>query len=82
MSDFHDWADGVGAVKPRPMEYYADQHIPDDFAVKPDLVANLIISRIGYLLERVLADGHNPLHGDLTVTSTDLVCRFLWAQHE
>jgi len=70
----------------KPLEYYAYQHIPEDFAKNPDLVGNLLVSRVEYLMERVLADGHNPLDGDLTVTSVKLAgdpqLRFIWAMHE
>lgn len=78
--------DTFDPYKPKPLEYFAYQHIPEDFAKKPDLIGNLILSRVEYLLERVLADGHNPLVGDLTVEpvvhlGADRI-RFTWAMHE
>jgi hypothetical protein len=74
-------------VKPaKPLEYFAYQDIPEDFASQASLVASLVVSRVEYLLDRVVADGRNPLEGDLSVEPKlhlgNVRIRFTWAMHE
>jgi hypothetical protein len=76
----------IPVKREKPLEYFAYQDVPDDFAQKADLVASLISSRVEYLLDRVLADGRNPLEGDLSVEPRlhlgSVRVRFTWAMHE
>lgn len=68
------------------ISYFAVQDIPEDFAHLPEMVTNIIVGRVGFLLNRVIADGLNPMDGTLTVEpaigNREGVLSFTWTPVE